>query len=155
MGAARDAVDPAASPAEEVRNEEAANATSEKRVEISGTLYHRPSVSIPCPLPPLREGCAAGMIVWTHLDVLNGTPIRATLTASWNASTPLAEELRFSLGPKGEEELASSVGTSPFTWQVPADAFAEAGTYWFDARPKSGGATVDEAVAFALTLEYR
>lgn len=123
-------------------------------VTIVGEITQSVSVGIPCPTRVGATDCAAGRMVGRSVEVARGAPERATLTATWTASTPLGETLRFILLPADESAEHAVSGESPLTWEVPPEALQSTGEYKLLVRPATPGATLNEVVEFVLTLEY-
>lgn len=143
----------AASPDTPAPSEETETRSSAP-IEIPGTIEQQPAVGLLCPklTGEVIGPCAAGRLWGAKVDVPQGSPTKATLTATWNASTPAAYSLRLSWrGAAGEFERGSS---SPFVMEIPAEMIPAVGEYTLAARPDVLGATTDEVVHFVLTLDY-
>lgn len=127
------------------------NATA-SHLNITGTVKLDAAVGIICANTTDVGPCQVGRLVSQAVEISRPAPVKATLTATWTATTPAAETLRFYWRFEGVALTAAS--ESPFTMEIPAEAVPAAGEYRIAVRPDSPGATVDEAVDFILTLEY-
>jgi hypothetical protein len=104
---------------------------------------------------PDGSPCSSGFLVgFALLEVKEAKPVKATLVATWTATSPLDASLKVSLASEAGGKGISATGPSPLTFDVPASALASSGTYHGQAEPPTPGAAVNEKVHLALTLDY-
>ncbi|MHB8606651.1 MAG: hypothetical protein ACYDCK_15515 [Thermoplasmatota archaeon] len=106
------------------------------------------SVGTPCS-SGLQSSCPVGIHREAVFTLEQASPARATLVATWKASTPLATVLSISFSSG-----ASIEGPSPQVLEIPVATLASAGSYFASATPTSPGAMLADNVHYVLTLEY-
>lgn len=127
-------------------------AAGPRKVESRAEMRTPLLVGTPC--PDGGTGCAMGLVSFpVALDVPEPGPARATLTATWDATTPAAAQMFVHFqGPDGL--ITEAKGASPLVLDVPAEALAKQGAYEAYVSPDLPGAMVEQTVAFVLLLEY-
>lgn len=140
--AADDAVVPAARPE---------GATGPEVAVVEGDSAYAIAVGFPCGLD--GAACAQGTgLEFAHLSWARLGPTRATLVATWDATTPLAEkgQIRVNL----EEKEVEFQGRSGDAFEMDVADLASVTAFDAFAMPAAGGAFVQQKAHFVLTLSY-